>query len=435
MIAAAKLTKALRAFLLLFTFRYLRLVVGIAAVYKPALFSNLRESLHRPCGKTYRKYAPVDVTVIIPTVTPFGPEFEATVHSALDAGCGKLIIVTVGEEKLALASSFCDSLDDKRADAIAIMVASKRAQLAAGLLHVKTELVVFADDHVFWPCGSSFLSSVAAPFSDPRVGAVGTHKRVRRSPAFPISADSFLNLLGCLYLERHNFDLAATSSVDGSVFVLSGRTSAWRSEIVTHGNFLRAFLNERWFFGKVGPLNADDDNLLTRWVVNRGWKVEFQTEPKALVGTTLGVDGGSTLGRWTKFHAQIVRWARTTARSNSTALLADREVWRSQPWGVYAIFLTSFVNFALLTDAALMFLARRAAIEIGFSLQYAVGAMVLWVLASKLVKTWSHFARHPQDLVYLPACIAFGYYHSLVKLYAMVTAGNVAWGSRPGLVK
>ena len=34
------------------------------------------------------------------------------------------------------------------------------------------------------------------------------------------------------------------------------------------------------------------------------------------------------------------------------------------------------------------------------------------------------------DLLWLPACILFGYAHSLIKLWALVTFWDVGWGSR-----
>lgn len=49
---------------------------------------------------------------------------------------------------------------------------------------------------------------------------------------------------------------------------------------------------------------------------------------------------------------------------------------------------------------------------------------------SKLVKPWPHFWQYPRDLIYLPGYILFGYAHSLIKLYALITFWDVAWGGR-----
>lgn len=54
----------------------------------------------------------------------------------------------------------------------------------------------------------------------------------------------------------------------------------------------------------------------------------------------------------------------------------------------------------------------------------------MWVFLSKLIKPFPYFWRNPKDLVYLPGSILFGYLHSFIKLYAMLTFWVTAWGSR-----
>ena len=56
--------------------------------------------------------------------------------------------------------------------------------------------------------------------------------------------------------------------------------------------------------------------------------------------------------------------------------------------------------------------------------------LITWILGSKLVKPWPHFRRHPRDWRYLPGYIAFGYLHSLLKLWALLTVWDGSWGSR-----
>lgn len=138
---------------------------------------------------------------------------------------------------------------------------------------MKTSITIFCDDHVFWP--SEFIPHILAPFEDGDTGTTGTCKRVRRQhPGFSISG--FWNCIGALYLERHNFEIAASNHIDGGVFCVSGRTSAHRTAILQDPDFIDGFLNEYTFFGLVGPLNADDDNFVTRWMVNHGWKIRIQ---------------------------------------------------------------------------------------------------------------------------------------------------------------
>ena len=237
------------------------------------------------------------------------------------------------------------------------------------------------------------------------------------------------NMLGCLYLERHNFELAATNIIDGGVFVISGRTSAHRSKLLKKQAFIDGFKNEILSFyclGSVGPLNADDDNFITRWMVEHGWKIRFQYSEQACIETTLG--------EFPKFIFQCNRWARTTWRSNPRSLFSI-QTWKTQPWCIYAVYLSSLVNFALITDVALVYIPwsnlTHAANPRFCGIPVGIWSLCLWILGTKLVKTWPHFRRYPGDVVYLPGAILFGWFHSFIKLYALITFWDIHWGSRP----
>lgn len=222
---------------------------------------------------------------------------------------------------------------------MAIDVPSKRLQIASALAHVETSITVLADDHVFW--GPDYLKLALAPFEDPTIGAVGTNKRVRRDE-FEWSWPNYLNFIACNYLERHNYECTASVNLDQGVFVLSGRTALYRTSILKHPDFPNAYLHETWFFGLVGKdgFAVDDDNLLTRFTVGVAkYKVWFQNSPESTMHTTLGEPG--------KFFKQMDCWIRTTWRSNSTSLFSDQSPWKNQPWSVYAIYFSSFVDFAL----------------------------------------------------------------------------------------
>jgi hypothetical protein len=73
--------------------------------------------------------------------------------------------------------------------------------------------------------------------------------------------------MGALYLARHNFEIRATNAMDGGAFVVLGRALVILTKIVQDDNFRKAFTNERFLFGFFGPLNPDDDNFITRWVL------------------------------------------------------------------------------------------------------------------------------------------------------------------------
>lgn len=82
-----------QVFMFLFLFRYVRLLVHIVAFwnYQPHAV---------PKFPTYR---PEDVTVIVPSVAPFGEEFEECIRSVLRNSPGEILVVTAGPELFAKA--------------------------------------------------------------------------------------------------------------------------------------------------------------------------------------------------------------------------------------------------------------------------------------------------------------------------------------------
>jgi predicted metal-dependent hydrolase len=77
------------------------------------------------------------------------------------------------------------------------------------------------------------------------------------------------NWLGAAYIERCNFEILATYSIDGGTSCMSGRMGAYCTEILKSDGLLMNFKNEKW--GRY-ILNADDDNFVTRWLVAHQWK-------------------------------------------------------------------------------------------------------------------------------------------------------------------
>ena len=200
------------AFVVLFLFRYLRLVVG--------LYGYWRCTPIRPAERP--RYTGSDVTVVIPTVDPANRDFFNTLQSIVANRPRAIFIVTPGETNGVKAQATWARLTPEQTavtscHVLTDTIANKRQQTMHGLRQATTPLVVSADDHVFW--GPDFLPGLLAPFEDPRVGLVGTYKKVVRQPNSSVVQD-FFNFLGCLYLMRHNFDIMSTSGIDGSCFVI-----------------------------------------------------------------------------------------------------------------------------------------------------------------------------------------------------------------------
>ncbi|KAI4936487.1 hypothetical protein J4E85_001817 [Alternaria conjuncta] len=124
------------------------------------------------------------------------------------------------------------------------------------------------------------------------------------------------NTMGALYLMRHSYETEASNTADGGVFAVSGRTMLVLAEIVQDTKFKEEFLEEyvggsvftwlAWLTSwhvplmgyllagfksigltekGVGPLLADDDNFITRWVIDHGHSIKIQSSPEATMST------------------------------------------------------------------------------------------------------------------------------------------------------
>ena len=287
-------------------YRYLRFVVNAVSslCYKP---------FPLPANPTLQ---PKDVTVIIPTICgPCGEEPEClkdTLQSCLDTRPSQVIIVTVNKDKESI-SKLAASINPA-VQVLSIPRPNKRHQVSKAIRKVRTSITVIADDDVKWP--PELLRYILAPLERRDVGAVGTCQRVRRNEKLGIIGKMW-EYLGACYIERRNFEIRATSNIDGGLSCLSGRTAAIRTLILKNKRFIIAYCEEKWS-GKI--LNTDDDNFITRWLVTHGWKIAIQASPEAEVQTILETNP--------RFLYQCLRWARSNWRSNITSTIFERHVWR-----------------------------------------------------------------------------------------------------------
>lgn len=280
----------------LFFFRYLRTIVHL--VTGVFLYRVAPE-------KTKSRYTNRNVAVVIPTVAPNTDAFLRCCESILANGPRVLIIATVGHmlerdvRQILKARDFDTRFPETTFGVVRTEEANKRKQVirASELIDVReAPVTICVDDHVYW--GPSFLKALLPAFDDPKVGLVGTNKKVIRDTTGGLWG-SFTNFIACLYLERHNFQIRSEPFLDGGVFVVSGRTSAMRTKILHSTDFRRGYVNETYFFGLLGPLNPDDDNYSTRWALRNGWKIRIQCSEDCKIVTPLGEPH--------KFYGQVLR--------------------------------------------------------------------------------------------------------------------------------
>lgn len=257
-----------------------------------------------------------DVSVIIPTLEGCGDELVETIRSILANHPFELLLVTI-EANRKKAEKMLETMpaSKSRIRLFTVLHPNKRHQMVRALPEVRTAITIFSDDDVSWP--PTVLSWILAPFEkDEMFGGVGTCQRLRRATA-PTFSQRIWGFLGALYLERRNFDCAATTHIDGGLPCLSGRTVAYRTKILQDPVFAHGFTNEDWW-GRY-HLNADDDNFITRWMVSHGWETYIQYHPEAEIQTTLEDN--------VKFLKQCARWSRSNWRSNLTSMFRDKDIW------------------------------------------------------------------------------------------------------------
>jgi cellulose synthase/poly-beta-1,6-N-acetylglucosamine synthase-like glycosyltransferase len=314
-------------------------------------------------------------------------------------------------------------------------VSDKRRQVVHGFSNVKTKILVMADDTAVW--NPRFLQATLPAFQSEKVGFVGSQKWVKRvrhprdkTASLFVSLwkqyiAGFWNTMGALYLIRHNFEIRATNAADGGVFCVSGRTSLIRTDIVLNTRFTNAFLNEYVFCW--GPMMVDDDNFITRWVINHGFDVKMQSSEEATMTTTLG-----TLPL--KFRNQCKRWSRTTFRQNPIALFVDRTVWWKWPLTCWTTLFPWMYNAALIWDTLAVYtLAKTKLYEQSSCRATMLCSLVMFIWLTKLVKTIPWFYAYPRDfLLYfiIPAYPLFVYWHSLLKIYTALTFWDLSWSGR-----
>ncbi|KAL8917393.1 MAG: hypothetical protein Q9172_005878, partial [Xanthocarpia lactea] len=296
--------------------RYTRLIVNLCA-------SRVFKSIPLPGTPTYSNQ---DVTVVISTLAN-SDDFRRCLPT-ISACNPALIIIVTPKGRVNHVRQTCYELGLPFVLVLGTGKANKRLQMIKGLRAVRTSITFFADDDVFW--APTLLSHLLAPLEDHKVGAVGMGSFHLETRLLLTGAGGLQTLerkqhpncwdfLGTIYLERRRFELAATNSVDGGVGCLSGRTLAIRTGIVQNEQFIGQFWEEKWL-GFLPLVAADDDNFVTRYLVNHGWKIAIQLTKEAELTTTLEDNP--------KFLAQCIRWRRTTWRSNFTSLFIDRVIWR-----------------------------------------------------------------------------------------------------------
>jgi cellulose synthase/poly-beta-1,6-N-acetylglucosamine synthase-like glycosyltransferase len=137
------------------------------------------------------------------------------------AGNPKEIIIVTEESMLGPLQELANSVDPERIRVLTVPFANKRLQMAHGILHTTTGIIVFADDDAIWP--PTLLPYVLACFEDQKTGGVGTSQRVQ-----PVGDRMTVwEVLAAFRLTIRNIEISASTHIDSGIPCLSGRTAAY----------------------------------------------------------------------------------------------------------------------------------------------------------------------------------------------------------------
>jgi hypothetical protein len=295
--------------------------------------------------------------------------------------------------------------------------ANRREQTAQALKQVDTRLIILQDDHTYWPSSPHFIPSVIAPFEDPKCGAVSADLRARHCK-HPFSWRGFWNFMGMTYLVRRSYEYRGTYGIDRGLSTLPAGFGVFRTERYASEEFLDKYLNEHVPFSSEA-LNADDDKFHTRWLIEHDWDIGLQAGPESHMMTELG--------EWPKFRAQVLRWARTSWRSNPQQL-RNWWTWRRHPFMSYSL-LMWFCRSSLVQEALMVWPLHGMIKQAGKLDYFPVSALALWtwIVALKYIKVSEHFWAYPGDIVYFPEYLLCGHFHALIKAYAFCTMWKTTW--------
>ncbi len=276
----------------------------------------------------------------------------------------------------------------------------KRPALARGIKMATGEIVALVDSDTIWTGG--VLRHALAPFSDPKVGGVGTRQNVLNAKT---AAQKIFDIqLDQRYRDEMPF-LAVTSDV---LTCLSGRTAFYRRKVLLP--LLERLVNEKFWGRKV---ISGEDKRLTYLIAAAGWKLRFQSNARVY---TPGVTDFKTLFK------QRLRWSRNSWRADLRALfkgwafkhpmfalhLIDRAL---QPFTV----LVSPIYFVILLVSGLW----EAAL-----------ILFIWWHFSRLIKIFPHLIRKPSDIKILPVYVFSTFAFGVLRIFALFTLNTQGWITR-----
>ena len=355
-----------------------------------------------------RVYRPVPAgftattSVVVPSYREDPAILERCLSTWLAEGPDEVIVVPDLEDTEVIGVLRARAQADPRVVVVPFRHAGKRSALGVGIRQASQEILVLSDSDTQWEPG--LLAAVLAPFKNAKVGGVGTRQNayLPKTSAWRRVADWMIDVR---YL-----DYVRAQSRAGAVACLSGRTVAYRREVVLP---VLEHLEDEFFLGR--RCVAGDDGRLTWLVLGSGYQTVYQSTARAL---SMFPDTGRA------FLKQRLRWSRNSYRCYLTAM------WKGWLWRQPFICQLSVLQI-LFTPLTMGFAMTYLGIWVLHPQLYVAVIAVAWLLAGRTLRGISHLRQRPRDIWLLPLVAVMTIIVALpVKTYAFVTMNTHGWLTR-----
>jgi len=360
------------------------------------LFKKICASFYRPNLSEYH----TTLSIITPVYNEDPQVFETALKS-WQSNQPDEIIAVIDETDQACIKIFQEfAREAPNAKLIITPKPGKRPALVDGIRAAESEIVALVDSDTIW--SPNVKKGVLAPFSDPKVGGVGTRQNVIECQhLWQKMIDIFWDL-------RFSTEMPSLSRMGQAVTCLSGRTAVYRREILLP--LLNEMVNET-FWGK--PVISGEDKCLTRLIQKRGWKTQYQDNAQVFSSAT---------PNFKTFLKQRIRWTRNSWRSDLKSL------WEGWSWR------KPYLAFFMIDRFISPFTLLLSPIFFGYALLHhhwlVAGVIFGWWIFSRGIKNFPHLRRRPADVLVLPVYIAVNFFTAVVKIYALVTLNEQGWITR-----
>ncbi|KAB8238785.1 nucleotide-diphospho-sugar transferase [Aspergillus alliaceus] len=415
------------------TLRYIRFLWIIVTYY--GFYRHRSASQSTQAKPTNALFSPSDVTIICPIVDP-DDDYVLALKSWLRADPHEIIAVTTFPW-LDRVKEFTQRANDPRVSVYAIEKKGKRHGLLEGIRRTTTSVVVLLDDDVIWL--PKTLTGLLHALSGPQVGGVvpikANPRKVLQAQHHPDT--TIFEAMGAARLDRRTLTNASMAYFcDGQVVVLSGRTSAYRTEVFQIPGFEKQLIEEYWENKYL--MTSGDDRAVTRWLYSHGWKTALLSSDDSAVV--------SRPKRSRVYLLQLLRWSRSELRQvlRDLSLIMpwsaarQKRLWlNSMAYPVmmddhlvildFAITITIVTARVAFRDSMVSVTERVIPGNLRLVLQYFETSA--W--HELLFNLW-HLMNYPEHLTHILVFAFWGHIRAMVTAYAYWTTNQTSWMTRRG---